>query len=437
MKTKLKRYSIAALLGAGSLMMAQAQTEIEWWHSMDGSLSEWVNDLANEYNASQDEFKVVPIYKGGYEQSMTAGVAAVRAGSAPDILQVYEVGTASMTYSKGATKSVSKIMEENGIEFDPETYIPAVAGYYTAPNGEMMSLPFNSSTTVMYYNKDAFKKAGLDPEQPPKTWDEVRAATESLKASGSSCPMTISWMGWTQLESFSSWHDVPYASQNNGFDGLDAELQFNSPLHVRHFENLQKMSEDKLFVYKGRATDSISSFTNGECAIIFGSSASYAGFKRDAKFEFGETTLPYYDDVEAAPKNTMIGGASLWVMAGKPEKHYRGIAEFFNFISQPEIQAASHQRTGYLPVTLEAYKLTEESGFYEKNPGTDVPVEQMIRKTTDRTRGIRLGNMLQIRTIVDEETEQIWSGRKSAKEALDSAVKRGNALLRRFEKMNK
>lgn len=437
MKKRLKQYSIAAMLGLSSLAVANAQTEIEWWHSMDGSLSEWVNDLASEYNASQDEFKVVPIYKGGYEQSMTAGVAAVRAGSAPDILQVYEVGTASMTYSKGATKPVSEIMAENGVDFDPERYIPAVAGYYTAPNGEMMSLPFNSSTTVMYYNKDAFKKAGLDPEKAPKTWDEVRSATESLKAAGSSCPMTISWMGWTQLESFSSWHDVPYASQNNGFDGLDAELQFNSPLHVRHFENLQKMSEEKLFVYKGRASDATASFTNGECAIFFGSSASYGGFKRDAKFEFGETTLPYYDDIAAAPKNTMIGGASLWVMAGKPDHHYRGIAEFFDFISQPEIQAASHQRTGYLPVTLEAYKLTEDSGFYEQNPGTDVPVEQMIRKTTDRTRGIRLGNMLQIRTIVDEETEQIWSGRKSAKEALDNAVKRGNVLLRRFEKMNK
>ncbi len=433
----IKKWVATTLMGASLFSTtALAQTEIQWWHSMDGALTDWVNDLAKGFNESQSDYKVVPVYKGGYEQSMTAGVAAFRAGEAPDILQVYEVGTASMIYAKGVTKSVTEIMRDNNIHFDLNDYIPAVASYYTAPNGELLSLPFNSSTTVMYYNKDAFKKAGLDAENPPKTWAEVRSAAEQLKAAGSSCPMTTEWMGWTQLESFSAWHNEPYASKNNGFDGLDVELLINKPLQLRHFNNLADMAKEGLFVYKGRASEAGPAFRSGECAMTFGSSASYGGLKRDAQFEFGETTLPYYEDVAGAPQNTVIGGASLWVMSGKPDDHYKGIAQFFEYISQPDVQAASHMRTGYLPVTKAAFEITEKSGFYEQNPGAEVPVEQMIRKATNNTRGIRLGNMLQIRAIVDEETEQIWTGKKSPEQALSTIVERGNELLRRFERVN-
>jgi sn-glycerol 3-phosphate transport system substrate-binding protein len=312
-----------------------------------------------------------------------------------------------------------------------------VAGYYTAPNGQMLSFPFNSSTTVFYYNKDAFKAAGLDAEKPPTTWPEVVAAAAKLKASGNSCPFTTSWMSWAQLESFSTWHNVSYATKANGFGGLDARLEFNSPLHVRHFENLANMSKQGLFVYRGRASKATSSFTSGECAMFIGSSGSYGNAKRDAKFAFGVSTLPYYPDVPGTPQNTIIGGASLWVMSGKSADHYKGVAAFFKYLSDPKVQSESHMRTGYLPVTTAAFELTQKSGFYQKNPGTDVAVNQMIRKTTDKSRGIRLGNMPQIRAVEDEETEQIWAGKKSAKQALDDAVKRGNELLVKFQAANK
>lgn len=434
---KVQKLAVATLIGMSAFSaMATAQTEIHWWHSMDGSLGDWVNDLAKGFNQSQNEYKILPIYKGGYDQSMTAGVAAFRAGEAPDILQVFEVGTASMIYAKGVTKSVTEIMKENNIPFDIDAYIPAVASYYTAPTGELLSLPFNSSTTVMYYNKDAFIKAGLDAENPPKTWEEVKEAAIALKAVGSRCPMTTTWMAWTQLESFSSWHNTPVATQDNGFKGLNVELLLNQPLQVRHFDNLNEMAKKGLFVYKGRADAAGPAFISGECAMTFGSSGSYAGILRDAKFSFGETALPYYADVVGAPQNTVIGGASLWVMSGKPAENYAGVAKFFEYISAPEIQAQSHMRTGYLPVTKAAYEITEQSGFYEKNPGADVPVEQMVRQATDNTRGIRLGNMLQIRAILDEETEKIWIGEKTPKEALDTAVRRGNELLKRFERVN-
>jgi sn-glycerol 3-phosphate transport system substrate-binding protein len=368
---------------------------------------------------------------------MTAAVAAFRAGNAPNILQVFEVGTATMMASKGAIVPVGKVMKDAGYKFDPTAYVSAVAGYYTAPNGEMLSFPFNSSTTIFYINKDAFKSAGIDTNKPPSTWPEVALAAAKLKASGHKCPLTIAWQGWTQLESFSAWHNVEFASKQNGLAGLDARLKIDTPLHVRHIENLGNMAKQGLFVYKGRGNVPEASFVSGECAMITTSAGFYGNVAKNAKFAYQLATLPYYPDVPGAPQNTVIGGASLWVMAGKKPAEYKGVAAFFDFISSPEVQSASHKRTGYLPITTAAYQLTEKSGFYKEKPGTDIAVSQMIRKVTDKSRGIRLGNYVQIRQVEDEELEQVWSGKKSAKEALDAIVKRGNEFLERFQKANK
>jgi len=428
---------LTALAVITSSVGVQAQTEIQWWHSMSGALGDWVGDIAKDFNSKQTDYKVVPVFKGNYDESMTAAVAAFRAGNAPHILQVFEVGTATMMASKGVVVPVEKIMRDSGYQFDPKAYVPAVSGYYTAPNGQMMSFPFNSSTTVMWVNLDALKAAGVSTDKLPQTWPEVTLAAAKLKASGHKCPVTTAWQGWTQLESFSTWHNTELATKGNGMKGMDARLVVNSPLHVRHIENLGNMAQQGLFVYKGRAGSAGANFESGECAISFNSSAAYAGISKNAKFKFAVGTLPYYPDVQGAPQNTVIGGASLWAMSGKKSEEYKGVAAFFNYLSDPAIQSANHKRTGYLPVTMASFKMTEDSGFYKQNPGTDVSVNQMIRKTTDKSRGIRLGNYVQIRTIEDEELEQVWAGKKTAKEALDSIVKRGNELLDKFEKANK
>jgi len=435
---KLKSFALAASASAILVALpAQAQTEIQWWHSMGGALGEWVNDLTKSFNESQKDYKVVATFKGSYPESMTAAIAAFRAGNAPTILQVFEVGTATMMASKGAHVPVAQVMKNAGLKFDPSVYVPAVAGYYTAPNGQMLSFPFNSSTTVFHFNKDAFKAAGLDPDKPPTTWPEVALAAAKLKASGHKCPFTTSWQSWTQLESFSAWHNVEFATKRNGFAGLDTRLNITTPLHVRHIENLANMAKQGLFVYKGRGNAADATFVSGECAMVTGSSALYGSIKRNAKFAAGISTLPFYPDVPGAPQNTVIGGASLWVMAGKKPDDYKGVAQFFAHLSKTEEAAKSHQRTGYLPVTIPSYEFTEKSGFYKQNPGTDVSVTQMIRKTTDKSRGIRLGNFVQIRTIIDEEMEQVWNGKKSAAEGLEAAKKRSDELLERFEKANK
>jgi sn-glycerol 3-phosphate transport system substrate-binding protein len=428
--------ALALTFAAFGSLSAQAQTEIQWWHSMTAVNNEWVNDLAKQFNERQKDYKIIPTFKGTYDESMTASIAAFRSGNAPHVLQVFEVGTATMMASSKAIVPIGKVMKDAGEKFNPSGYISAVAGYYTAPSGEMLSFPFNSSTTVFYYNKDAFKAAGLPIDKAPSTWPEVALAAAKLKASGHKCPFTTAWQGWTQLESFSAWHNVEFATKNNGLSGLDARMKVNSDLHVRHIENLGNMAKTGLFVYKGRGNVPEASYISGECAMISTSSGFYGNVAKNAKFGYGLAALPYYPDVPGAPQNTVIGGASLWVMAGKKAEEYKGVAKFFSFISSPEVQSASHKRTGYLPVTTAAYQLTEKSGFYQQNPGTDVSVTQMIRKVTDKSRGIRLGNYVQIRAVEDEELEGVWNGKQSAQEALNNIVRRGNDLLERFEKAN-
>lgn len=428
------KLGVVAFAAAALALPAQAQTEIHWWHSMTGDLGQWVNDLADGFNASQKEYKVIPTYKGSYGDSMNATIAAFRAHKAPDIVQIFEVGTATMMAAKGAIKPVDEVMKIGGEKFDPKDYIPAVASYYSTPDGKMLSFPFNSSTAVFFYNKDAFKAAGLDPEKPPITWPEVFADAAKLKAAGNKCPLTTSWMSWIQLENFSTWHDVPFATLNNGFGGPAARLDFNGPVQLMHFTNLARLAKEGEFVYRGRGNAADSAIISGECAMDMNSSSIYGALSKQAKFKFGVSTLPYYPDVPHAPQNTIIGGASLWVMNGKSDKVYKGVAEFFHYLSEPEVAAKSHQRTGYLPVTIAAYELTKKSGYYEQHPGSDVAVKQMIRQVTPATLGIRLGNANQIRTIINEETEQIWTGQKTPKEALDAAVKRGNEQLVTFQK---
>jgi sn-glycerol 3-phosphate transport system substrate-binding protein len=427
----------AATLAGGLVQPASAATEIQFWHAFTGPLGEILAKQVEGFNGSQTDYQVVAVYKGNYSETLNAGVAAFRASQQPHIMMVFEVGTATMMAAKGAVNPVYEVMQSGGESFDPSVYLPTVTGYYTDPEGNMLSMPYNSSTPVLYYNKDAFAKAGLDPDAPPKTWSEFGTALDALKASGSSCPFTTAWQSWVHLETFSAWHDVSFATRENGFAGLDTELVFNGPLQVKHIQQLGEWAKDGKFVYAGRRNEGGARFRSGECAMFTESSAGYAGVKKEAAFEFGVSNLPYWDDVEGAPQNTIIGGASLWVLSGHPEEEYQGAARFFSYLSRPEVQAEWHQQTGYLPITLAAYDLTKKQGFYEENPGTETALIQMTAKApTENSKGIRLGSFDQIRTVIDEELEAVWAGTKTAEDALNSAVERGNVLLRRFERAN-
>ncbi|WP_345797863.1 sn-glycerol-3-phosphate ABC transporter substrate-binding protein UgpB [Castellaniella sp. MT123] len=426
---------LAALITSTGL--AHAATDITFWHSMEGPLGERVDAIAQAFNKSQSDYVVHAVYKGAYAESMNAGIAAFRAGNAPDILQVFEVGTATMMYAKGAVQPVQALSEKVGDPIDPKAFLGAVASYYSSPDGKLVSMPFNSSTPVLYYNKDAFKTAGLDPETPPKTWPEVAAAAKKLRAAGMECGYSTAWPAWIQLENFAAWHNVPYASMDNGFGGLGARLLLDSPLFQKHLTFLAKMSKDGEFTYGGRGDAGNALFTSGKCGMYTGSSGMRASIIKTGKFAFGTSTLPYYPDVKGAPQNSIIGGASLWVFSGKSDATYKGVIKFFKYLSSPEQAAAWHQGTGYVPVTKAGHDLTKQSGFYEKNPGTEVAVQQLNANTTTNSRGIRLGYLPQIRDIEDATMEQIFAGNTTPDAGLKKMTTEGNALLERFEKSMK
>ena len=433
-----RKISVAAAVALGVSLPAAAQVEIQWWHSMTGALGDKVNEFANGFNASQKDYKIMPVYKGSYPESMTAAIAAFRAGSAPHILQVFEVGTATMMSAKGAIKPVYQLMKEAGYKFDPAAYVPAVAGYYTDSKGNMLSMPFNSSTPVFYVNKDAFKKAGLDPNKAPTTWKELGITAGKLKASGQTCVYTTGWPSWVHVENFSAWHNLPIGTQENGIAGLNTEFKINSPEHVRHISMLADFTKNGWFTYSGRRNEAEARFFSGECAMLTSSSAAQANIRRNAKFEFSVNFLPYNDEIKGAPQNSIIGGASLWVMAGKKPAEYKGVTKFFTYLSRTEIQTGWHQSTGYVPITNAAYEETRKSGFYEKNPGTDIANRQLANKApTANSKGLRFGNFVQGREVIEEEIESVLAGKKDAKSALDEAVKRGNEILRRFEQANR
>lgn len=440
--------NLVRLLGVGVFFAAaiaapasRAATEIQFWHAMDGALGDQLKTIVSRFNAAQKDYVVVPVFKGSYDETLAAGLAAALAGKGPHVLQVYEVGTANMMSARRIVKPLHQLMHEAGERFDQKMYVPAVASFYSDAKGDLQSLPFNTSTPVLYVNRTALKESGVKPNAELKTWYQLQEVLLEVREKfPQGCGLTTTWPSWVMLENLLAWHNEEYASRNNGYDGTDAQLKFNTRLAIRHISLMTAWMKGKIFSYSGRRDEGERRFARGECSMLTASSGSYGNLARDVKFDLGVLPLPYYDDVNSAPYNTLMGGASLWAMNGKTAGEFKGVARFFAYLSQPEVQAEWNQSTGYLPITRAAYELTAKTGYYDKNPGTAVAMQELMdgkRMPQAFSRGIRLGNHLMIRAVVDEELEQAWAAVKPPKQALDDAVARGNDLLRRFERANK
>ena len=413
--------------------------EIQWWHAMRGARGETLNKIVDAFNASQSDYVVVATNKGNYDETVNAGVAAYRAKKHPHILQSFEVGTLTMMLS-GAIYPVYKLMADQGYKIDWSSYLQPVLSYYVDENENLLSMPFNSSTPVMYYNLDLFKKAGIDlpSKTEPLTWDQMGDITAKLVASGVKKGMVTSWQSWTQVENYSAVHDLAFASKANGYEGLDCELQINNPQVVNHLTRLKSWMADNRFSYEGQKYQGPqAAFVGGDAAILMESISGIGNVKKNAKFAWDLAPLP----VEASmkePQNSIIGGASLWVMKGHPKKDYKGVAAFMDFLAQNNMQELWHMETGYFPITITAYEDLKKKGYFEENPYQEVGILQMTRrKPTKNSRGLRLGYFVQIRNIINEEMELLWNGSKTPQQAMDDAVSRSNDKLREFEKTYK
>jgi sn-glycerol 3-phosphate transport system substrate-binding protein len=415
---------------------ASAKTEIQFWHAMTGQLGDATNELVRQFNESQSEYEVKPLRKGTYPETLTAAIAAYRQRQAPNIVQVFEVGTQTMMLS-GAVHPVYQLFKEQEIAMDWKDFIAPVVGYYSK-DGNLYSMPFNSSTPIFYYNKDVFQKAGLDPAKPPQTWKQVEEYSKKIISSGAAkCGFSTGWPSWTMVENMHAWHDQPFATRRNGFDGLDVQLLINKEFGVKHVSQLAAWQKDNVYSYGGRTGTADPKFVNGECAMYIQSSALIGGFTRGVKFAWGSGPLPHWGPPYTRA-TSIIGGATLWVMKGKPANENRGTAKFLKFISETNQQMWWHVTTGYLAISNSAVKNLEAGYHFKKNPDQWTAFAQLTKgKATPNSQGLRLGNFVQIRDVIESELENIFAGKKTAKQGLDDAVAKSNDLLKEFAAANK
>jgi sn-glycerol 3-phosphate transport system substrate-binding protein len=426
--------SVLSALALASATSASA-TDIQFWHAMSGASGQELDKLVQRFNDSQKDVKVVATAKGDYVQTLNAALDAHRGGQSPHLVQVFEVGTATIMAAKGATRPVAQVLDEAGVRLDAKAFVPAVASYFSDANGRLLAMPFNTSTPVLYINRDIFRKAKLDPDKPPKTWYEMVATLGAIKEDvWRECAFTTTYPSWILVENMSAWHNHEFATNGNGLGGLDAKLVFNTRLMVRWISVLTSWHKAGYYTYSGRGADGEKRFAAGDCGILAASSSFQGDLRRMAKFDWSVAQLPYYDDFEGVPQNTLIGGAGLWAMAGKKADEYRGVAKFLAYLAQADVQAEWSQATGYVPITTAAYEQLKKAGFYTQNPGHEIAVRQLLtRNPTKDSKGIRIGSFLEVRNVVEEELELAWAEKKSPKDALDKAVDRGNELLRKFE----
>tara|TARA_B100000795_G_scaffold172918_1_gene130390 strand:+ start:272 stop:1576 length:1305 start_codon:yes stop_codon:yes gene_type:complete len=429
----MKKMIIKTILAAGIAafaLPASAKTELQWWHAMGGNLGETVNTIAENYNASQDNYVIIPTYKGGYEDTMTAGIAAFRAKQQPHILQVFDAGAATIINAPGATIPVADLMQEYGQGFNIEDYIEGVRYFYADSDGKMIGMPFNASTPLLYYNKEAFAKAGV--ANPPATWEEFEAIAPKLKDAGYTA-LAQSHSPWILSENFHSRHNLQLATGNNGYDSTDVEILYNNDSMKMHWGKMKEWLDDGHYGFYGRAWgDNQDAFVQKKVAMWMGSSGSFGGLKKSTDFEFGTTFLPYWKSVIDEPKGTFIGGAALFAMSGKSDAENKGTADFFSYMTNPENQVFWHKATGYVPITTAAYDMAKQEGYYNKSPDAEVGILQLSQPGGEWTKGYRLGYYVQIREVMYSKFDNIFSGKSSVDEAFAEMTAESNKLLARF-----
>jgi sn-glycerol 3-phosphate transport system substrate-binding protein len=433
----MKQFLFSFFLSSCFLFVNSARGEetpqtINFWHSMSGSPQEKLNKIIQKFNDSQKEVRVNALLKGNYTESLNALVAAYRGGKQPHLTQVFEVGTQSMMLS-GAVLPVEDLFIKNGLTLPKKDFLEPIFNYYSNNEGKLISMPFNSSTPIIYYNEELTKK--LNIKKIPETWDELFQSAKEIHDKSGLCGLVFGWQSWTLIENFSAINNIALAEPENGFKGLDVKMNLKNPEIVQNISRIAEAIQKKEFIFQGRRSEAPRvAFLTGKCVYFVDSSSSIGTLKKVAKFPWGTAFQPYLTNKK--PSNSLIGGASLWVMKGHSEKEYKAVAQFLNFLTKPEVQAEWHQGTGYLPITYSAYKLSASEGFYAKNPQQETAVKQLLRgPISTNSRGIRLGNFSQIREVIEENLEKIWGAQVSAQKGLEDADKGSNLILKRFEKL--
>lgn len=438
--------NIKLLTAASSLTLlalatpALAQTKFEFWYGLSGDLSERVQDMCKGFNESQSDYEIVCVSQENYDNTLQNTIAAYRANKQPTVTQIFDAGTLDLMLS-GAYMPVRELMASNGYEIDWDNYLSGIASYFSTSKGEMLSLPFNNSTAVIYYNTDALEKVGF--EGTPKTWEEVETVARAMKDAGYECPIAFDPSGaWQWFEQFSAIHNQPIATKGNGFGGLDAEMVVSQGKFVDQLTWIKKMYDEGIIVHKSKDAGETANdaFVNGHCQITSSSIADHGTFGKQAAegVHWTDAMLPIWEGTERT--NSLVGGASLWTLKGKSEEEYKGAAAFFNYLAQPEQAQTWSTITGYVPVTMAGFEAMKANGFYDEAPykGREVAIESLtFTPPTENSRGIRLGSYASIRAEMVKTMQDVLFNDRPVLEALQAFDAKGNEILRRFEQTYK
>jgi len=432
----------AAAVGAASLALMTTgafadKTRFDFWFGNSGDIAKVVQKVCDNFNASQTDYEIICTSQGSYDAALQNTIAAYRANKQPTIVQVFDIGTLTMLLSD-AFVPANKLMADNGYKIDWSNYFGGISAYYATSKGEMYSMPFNSSTALLYWNQDAFKKIGKD--KAPATWEEAADDMKALKAAGYDCPMATDISNneiWQLMEQFSAVHGVAVATENDGYDGLDAQLAFNKGLFPKFVTDLKSWYDAGLVKLKSQKAgeDYVTAFAAGHCQMTLTSVGDHGTISRTASpdMQWSVAELPVYAGTDR--KNSLVGGASLWTLKGHTDAEYKGAAAFLNFIAQPEQALFWSTNTGYIPVTKTGYDYMVKNGFYDKAPykGREIAIASLTASPpTPLTRGMRLGAMPQIRLEVSNALQAIFAGTVSVQQGLDDAASRGDAALAKF-----
>jgi len=431
----------AALTASALALMASpasAATKFEFWYGLSGDLSEKIQEMCSRFNASQADYEIVCVSQENYENNLQNTIAAFRANKQPTVTQISDGGVVDLMLS-GAFLPVRQLMEENGYTIDWSNYNSGVASYFSTSTGELLAMPFNNSTAMFYYNTDALKAVGF--EGLPATWEEVEDVARKMKAAGYECPIAMDPTGqWQWWEQFSAIHNVPIATNGNGFGGLDAEVTFNQGKFVEQLTFYKKMFDEGLMVHKSKAAGQTANeaFIAGDCQMASSSIADHGTFGTQAKGKWDVAMLPIWAGTER--QNSLVGGAALWTLKGKSAEEYKGAAAFYNFIATPEQAQHWSTITGYIPVTNTGFEAMKAAGFYDAAPykGRELAIQSLTYTPAgEYTRGVRLGNFGAVRVEIQKAMQSVIFDGADPKVALDEAAARSNEILRKFEQTYK
>jgi len=414
----MKRCLFACMLMLFSLMSAAKPITLVMWHSLAGALGEELKHLVENFNHSQSDYRITMVYKGEYSETLTSFSAAFRAKQPPSMVQIFEVGTATMLAPKGIIKPVASLLHEQGISIPLAHFLPAVREAYSLA-GQLQAMPLNTSVPVIFYNKDALAAIGVKENEFPKTWQALEKVAHRLRQAGYPCVYTSAYAAWIQIESFAAIHHLSLVDEAG-------RANYNNKAIIGHISRLQRWQKEHYFEYGGRTNDATVLFTSGRCPMFSQSSGSYTSLAELVRFHLGVAPMPLDEEVSPVRYNNVIGGAALWAVDGQSSAQYQGIARFFAFLANPKVQQNWYHHTGYLPLSATSY---------QKVPAEEAVLalakEDLSREPTAANHPYPLPQN-QIRSINDEALEAVFSGIKSPEEALNDAVKRANITLMRF-----